>query len=232
MVKWLPMKSRQFRFALLTIAIAVLAILGFGFSGHDEAALRTFAASVERWQHHPEFRTIAIEYCEEGSAAVDTRPWGIPTRRIVMDLRSLPLLPKKYAVNPTSQAHYLHFSQGPLIAYLHLCGEQAVPDVLGIIEQVENDPEPGEAHLRKILASFKMDFPVATDAGAMESTASLLRDDRASWPFQVRTNIGDLLRPHIAAIAHELGAPSNPGDMTPAEQRAVLDRLDNYVRQH
>jgi hypothetical protein len=77
-----------------------------------------------------------------------------------------------------------------------------------------------------------MDFPVATDSGAIESSVSLLRDTRASRAFQIRSNIGDLLRPHIAAIARQLGFPGDPGEMTPAEQRAVLDRLDGYVRRH
>src|SRR5436305_385699 len=82
---------------VLTLVMAILAMLGFGLSGPDEAALRTFSTSVERWQSHPEFRTIAIEYCKQGSAAAGTDPWGIPTRKIVLTLRSLPLLPKKYA---------------------------------------------------------------------------------------------------------------------------------------
>ncbi len=230
MAKGSSRRRKRLVLVAITVAMAVLAVMGFGLSGHDEAALRTFAASVDRWQHHPEFRTIAIEYCEQGSAAVDTHPWSIPTRWIVMDLRSLPLLPKKFAVNPTSQAHYTHFSQGPLTAYLHLCGEQSVPDVVGVIERAAADPaHDGPAH---ILDSFKMDFPVATDSGALNSTASLLHDTRASGSFQVRSNIGDLLRPHIAAIALELGFPTDPSDMTPLQQRAVLDRLDDYIRQH
>src|SRR5437764_6500358 len=101
MVKGMSRRRKRIALVAITMAMAALAVLGFGLSGHDEAALRTFAASVDRWQHQPEFRTIAIEYCQQGSAAVDTHPWGLPTRRIVMDLRSLPLLPKKFAVNST-----------------------------------------------------------------------------------------------------------------------------------
>src|SRR5580765_1275525 len=116
MGKPISRKSRRWRRGFGIAAILFIAAAGFGISGSDETALRGFDAAVPRWQFNPEFRAIAREYCEMGSAAVRTRPCGLSTGGTVMALRSIPLLPKKLAVNPTSQLHYQNFGRGPLVA--------------------------------------------------------------------------------------------------------------------
>jgi len=112
-----------------------------------------------------------------------------------------------------------------------LCGEQSVRDVVNVIETAGHSAGT-EADLRAVLDSFKMDFPVAHDAGALQSIASLLRETDAARPFIVRTNVGDLLRPQIAGLARDIQIDPDPLKMTPEQQRAILDRLDSYVRAH
>ena len=75
-----------------------------------------------------------------------------------------------------------------------------------------------------------MDFPVCTDAGALQSVAALFRDVDAGRPLTVREDVGPRLMPHIAALARELNVPEDPVAMTAAQQQAVLDRLDARVR--
>ena len=75
-----------------------------------------------------------------------------------------------------------------------------------------------------------MDFPLAKDDGAARSLEMLVRDVEPGRPFVVRENIAPLLRPHIAAVAAQLGFPPEPERMTPDQQQAVLERLDGHVR--
>ena len=121
-----------------------------------------------------------------------TRPFLIPAKSTIMTLRSAPGLPKKYAVNATSALHYENFSRGPLSAYLHLCSEQDVPDMIGIIEAAGRKPRRTPDDLRQALDGFHMDFPVAHDAGAMASVEDLLTDTDAGKTFTIRTNIGPM----------------------------------------
>lgn len=219
--------SRLGRFAL-GLLVLLLALFAFGLDGHDEAAFRSFCEACDRWQINPEFRYVAFDYTVRGSAAMRTRPFCIATRRCILAVRSLPLLPKKYAVNPTSELHYQNFSRGPLCAYLHLCGEQDVANHLGLVEAIgRHESEP-----RKLLDSFQMDFPVAKDAGAVQSVSSLVQDTEASRPFAIRSNINLLLGPPIAQIAGDLGIPQTPEEMTPDQQQAVLDHLDAHLKRH
>src|SRR5438270_13357918 len=110
------------------ILIAVLAVLGFGVLPGDSAAFESFAEGTGHGQEHPEFRAVAYDYVVRGSRAMRTHPFGVPSRGLIMAIRSAPLLPKKFAVNPTSRLHYESFSRGPLCAYLHLCSEQSPED--------------------------------------------------------------------------------------------------------
>jgi hypothetical protein len=41
-----------------------------------------------------------------------------------------------------------------------------------------------------------------------------------------------LLGPHLREIARQLKVPEAPADMSPEQQRAVLERLDAHVRRH
>lgn len=173
-----------------------------------------------------------MQYCILGSAATRTRLLFIQTGSVVMALRSIPMLPKRFAVNPTSRSHYDDFGRGRLCAYLHLCGEQSVSDVESVLERAAIKTDSSDAGVHEFLDTFKMDFPMVKDRGAMRSAAALIADTDARRPFLIRTNVGPLLRSDIAGVAGELGMPSDPWRMNPAEQETVLDRLDGYVRRH
>jgi hypothetical protein len=212
--------------------LALCAWLAFGLSGGDYAKLRSFTDSVERWQSHPEFRHIAYDYAIGGSAAMRTRPLFIPAAKGIMAVRSTPGLPREYAVNPTSHAHYESFSSGPLSAYLYLCDEQNVSGITGLFETLGRKSNWTEADCRTLLDGIKMDFPLVKDEGAVESAEALAANVDPSQTFVIRTTIGPLLRPHIAALAHDLGFPTDIRQMTPEQQRAVLDRLDDHVKRY
>jgi hypothetical protein len=218
--------------ALVIGPLALCAWLAFGLSGGDYARLRSFTDSVERWQSNPEFRQIAYDYSIGGSAAMRTRPMFIPAARGIMAVRSIPGLPKEYAVNPTSQAHYENFSSGPLSAYLYLSDEQNVSGITGLFETLGRKGNWSEADCRALLDGIKMDFPLVKDEGAVESAEALAADVDPSQTFVIRTTIGPLLRPHIAALATDLGFPLEVPRMTPEQQRAVLERLDDHVKRH
>jgi hypothetical protein len=238
------------RHCLLRAAVVIVAVacaaLALGVSGADDAAIREFDEAASGWQADPEFRVVAIEYCVRGSRAVRTRPLWVNAGTAVMAIRSLPGLPREFAVNPTSQLHYDHFCQGPLCAYLHLCSEQSVADFANVLENAGKTAGPAtqsatqpaapattqsaDAGPRAFLDSFKMDFPVCTDAGAFQSVAALFRDVDARRPLTVRESVGPRLMPHIVALARELNVPEDPVAMTAAQQQAVLDLLDARVR--
>ena len=134
-------KVRRFAFAA---AVILSALFAFGISSADQSAYESFDEAAVRWQTAPEFRRVAIEYCDLGSRAMRTRPLFIPAKRGIMALRSLPMLPATVAVNPTSRQHYDDFTQGPLSSYLHLCGEQQLDQFLPVFEGVGQRPKPGE----------------------------------------------------------------------------------------
>jgi len=206
------------------------AMITFGISGSDEAAFRAFDEAVDRWQVNPEFRAVALDYCIGGSRAMRTRPFLIRAKATIMAMRSAPGLPKKFAVAPTSGLHYDNFTRGALSAYLHLCSEQDVSDMVGIIEAAGRTHARTPDDLRQVIDAFKMDFPVSHDAGAMRSVEDLLAETDAGRTFAIRTNIGPMLAEPIARIAADLNMPANPQDMSPDQQRAVLDRLDRYLK--
>jgi hypothetical protein len=217
---------------LFAAALLLTGLFAFGLSGPDYSALLSFRQAVDRWQHDPEFRTTAIEYSVRGSAAMRTRPFFIPARRLILAIRSIPGLPKEFAVNPTSRAHYENFSRGPLSAYLHLCREQDVPAYVAAIEPLGRKTGRTLDDCRAWLDERKMDFPIARDRGAAQSVATFLDDADAGRAFVVRDGVPELLLPDIAAVATQLGYPPDPERMTPDQQQVVLDRLDDYVRHH
>ena len=218
--------------ALIIGPLTLCAWFAFGLSGGDYASLRSFTDSVERWQSNPDFRLIAYDYSVRGSAAMRTRPLFIPAAKGIMAVRSVPGLPPEYAVNPTSQAHYQNFSSGPLSAYLYLSDEQNVSGIAGLFEKLGRQGEWTEADCRALLEGIKMDFPLVRDEGAVESVEALAEDVNPSQTFLIKTTIGPLLRPHIATIAADLGFTGEVRQMTPDEQRAVLERLDHHLRRH
>lgn len=214
------------------LALLFTGLFAFGLSGADYAALLSFTQAVDRWQHDPEFRTIAIEYSACGSAAMRTRPFFIPAKRLIIAIRSVPGLPKEFAVNPTSRAHYENFSRGPLSAYLHLCREQDLPAYVAAVEPLGRKTGRTLDDCRDWLGDRKMDFPISRDRGAALSVANFLDDADAARSFEVRDGLPTLLLPEIAAVASQLGYPADPGQMTADQQKAVLDRLDDYVHHH
>jgi hypothetical protein len=230
----MPTRKLTKRERLCRAALAVVYVLSlaaaFSISPSDDAAARGFLEQAARWQSNPEFRSVAMDYCVRGSRAMRTRPFMIRARSLVLGVRSIPLLPKQYAINDTSFAHYDAFSRGPLSAYLFLCGEQSVPAFVGVLEDVGAREEPSSADLRRFLDAFHMDEPVCKDLGALTSVASLVRDTSPRTPFAHRANIGPALMPHVRAVAREMAFPEDPLAMTPDQQAAVLERLDAHLR--
>lgn len=225
------LRRRIGRIAFVCILL-LSAWFAFGISGADEAAYRSFDDAANRWQHNPEFRAVAKEYCELGSRAMRTRPLFFSAKREIIAVRSIPGLPPTLAVNPTSRLHYQNFSRGPLSAYLHLCSEQQLDQFIGIFEACGKQRVPSDSDCRQLLNSFHMDFPVAHDPGAVQSVANVLRDAEAYRSFSIRQNIGPLLQPQISKLSNSLGLPPDPTAQTPDQQQAVLDRLDAFVKQH
>ncbi|QOV89970.1 hypothetical protein [Humisphaera borealis] len=228
------------RLLLLVILLLVLAI-GFGLSPGDQTKLSTFVDSVEQWQNNTEFRQVAAQYVTRGSDAMRSRPMGIRSADWIMWIRSLPVMPKEFAVNDTSKAHYENFSKGPLSAYLHLCTEV---DLLnadgkgGYLGEFEgrfgrSSSPPSREDVRDWLKGLKWDYPVVYDEGAVQSLQSAIADVEPYRPLTKRArHIDDLLKPHIAVIAAGLKLPSTDVEhMTPLQQYAVLDRLDSHLRQ-
>ncbi len=212
--------------------LLVFLVMTFGISPDDEASMRTFDEAGPRWQHDPEYRSLAVEYCILADRALRAKPFLVSGPTLVLTARSLPFAPHRYAVNASSQRHYSRFSGGPLVAYLFFCGEQSVDQFVGILEEIGHTRQPGDADLLRFLEAFHMEYPVCTDAGARQSVATLVRDTRSDEHFRIRKDVGDLLRVHARALARQLAFPQEPDQMSPDQQLAVLLRLDDYVKQH
>jgi hypothetical protein len=238
---------------IVVLTLLFCALGTFGIPAHEQTVFLAFGEASDRWQVNPEFRTAALEYCIKGSAATRAHLLGMPVGQIVMFARSLPGIPKEYAVNPTSQNHYDDFSRGPLSGYLHLSDEQEVAPMIGVMDA--QTTRAAAAHRQQLdlspqamgllLSERHMDRPVVNDSGAQESTANLFRDldlfsNGQCHPFQVRgvpdesskSSIVPLLAVHVRAIAAELHVPGDPKQMDPQQQQWVLDRLDSYVHSH
>ena len=227
--------------ALLILVMLLVLVIGFGLSPGDQTKLSTFVDSVEQWQSNTEFRQVAAQYVTRGSDAMRSRPMGIRSADWIMWIRSLPVMPKEFAVNDTSRAHYENFSKGPLSAYLHLCTEVELlnPDgkggYLGEFEgRFGKSAQPSNDEVREWLKGLKWDYPVIFDDGAVQSLQSAIADVEPYKPFVKKArHIDGLLQPHIAAIAGELSLPTKDVEqMTPIQQYAVIDRLDSYLRQN
>lgn len=222
-------------------------VIGYGTSGDDYTRIAQFTAAVQGWQSNTDFRQVAAQYATRGSDAMRSTPMGPTAARWIVAIRSIPGLPKQFAVNDTSRVHYANFSKGPLSAYLHLCSEVellgkradgTVDDRNGYLPEFEGlfGRSAGgwtNAELFAYLDKQKWDFPVVKDAGAVESLRSMLADTDVAKGYTVRAmHVDGLLRPHVGRLAAELKLPADPEAMTPAQQYAVFDRLDGYVRRH
>lgn len=220
---------------LLWSLIILTFLLGYGITSTDANRLEDFVQAVNRWQQEPEFRQVGMEYTLLSHDAMQVRFWGISTARLMMALRSVPGLPKAYAVEPTSETHYDNFTGGSLTAYLHLCGEQNVKDRVGMLEALGKKGQKGErlseADLLWFLDGFHMDFPVVKDGGALHSVRMLVEDVQPARPLAIRDKIDQPLRASITRISIEMRQPRlGSSRMTPQIQRALLDQLDSNLR--
>lgn len=217
----------------ITLGLVILLILmiGFGTSSSDAEKMRLFADAVQRWQHNPDFRQVQIEYVEMGSDAMRSDIAFIPSKKVIMWLRSLPGLPEHLRVNDTSFSHYQDFTLGPLSAYMHLTGEQGVSETLKMLQYRAQSPHLTDDDIRAFLAEYKLHNPVVNDAGAIASVRSLINDVDAARKFQVTEKVGDHLKPHIAAVAKSLGYPTDIHQMNPAAQLEVWQMLDDQIHE-
>ena len=182
--------------AIGTLAALLIASggIGFGLGRDDVARARAFADAVRNWQKNPDFRNVQREYVTLGVDAMRARMCGASGETIVMAFRSLPGLPEYLRVSPTSAAHYRAFGSGDLAAYLHLTGEQGVGDAIVMIEELGRREVVTDAEAVAFLQGFKLPWPVATDAGAIASVRSLLRDVDGSQTFAIRDDVARRLR--------------------------------------
>jgi hypothetical protein len=217
--------------AFLGGLVLLLLAIGYGTTDDDTARMRVFADVVKNWQTNPEFRKVQDQYVEYGSDAMRTRIACCTTTDVTIFVRSLPGVPKDWAVNPTSLAHYTNFSKGPLSAYLHLSTEQGLIDGAKMLNDLARRENPSDEDIRNFLSGFKLYYPVVTDAGAVASVRKLIADTDGARNFQETKSIADDLRPHIAAVAREQGIPEDPEHMTTVQQRAVWQALDLHVMQ-
>jgi hypothetical protein len=211
--------------------ILFLLAVGFGTSGADAARLRQFADAVVRWQHNPDFRPIGREYVEMGSDAMRTDVCFVNSTRVVLALRSIPGLSKDWAINDTSLAHYTHFREGPLSAYMHLTREQGMTETLKMLQYLGSKSDLSDEDCRDFLDQYKLYYPVVSDAGAVASVRSLINDVDAGRGFVVRDGVAERLAPHIAAVAKSLGYPEDAKAMTPDAQLEVWHMLDDQVHE-
>jgi len=215
----------------LGLVILLILMIGFGTSSSDAEKMRLFADAVQRWQHNPDFRQVQIEYVEMGSDAMRSDIAFIPSKKVIMWLRSLPGLPEHLRVNDTSFSHYQDFTLGPLSAYMHLTGEQGVSETLKMLQYRAQSPHLTDDDIRAFLAEYKLHNPVVNDAGAIASVRSLINDVDAARKFQVTEKVGDHLKPHIAAVAKSLGYPTDIHQMNPAAQLEVWQMLDDQIHE-
>ncbi len=215
----------------LTGIMALSLAVGFGIFPGDLARLRNFADAVGRWQHEPDFRQVQAEYVELGHRAMTVHVSGIPAAKLVMALRSVPGLPDDLRVNPTSARHYQAFTRGPLSAYLHLAREQGTAYAVAMLEDLARHQPLGDEDCRAFLKSFKLPWPVATDAGAIASLRGLMRDTDASKPFAIRTNPTDLLRAHVIDLARRRHLPAELEQMTAVTQDALWHAFDEDLHE-
>ena len=214
---------RKVRIPVLVLALIISAALGFGFRGRDVQRMHAFGDAVQRWQTNPDFRDVQREYVTRGVEAMQGRWLAVSAERIVMGFRSLPGLPKYLSVNESSAAHYRAFSTGELSAYLHLTGEQGIPNGVAMVENLaQHNPPPTDADIVAFLDGFKLPVKIVTDAGAIASVRRLLADTQTPpRPFVVRGDLTKAMQPYIPA-----GLPTMSRDA----QSLALSRLDDDIK--
>jgi hypothetical protein len=205
-------------------------LAGFGIDGEDAQALGEFCKGVERWQSEPDFRQVADEYVRLSHAAMNSTPFGIRATNLIMAIRSIPGLGPKYAVSPTSQAHYDDFSRGELSAYLHLCGEQtmdwAIRDLQGIAQRGADD-----ADVKRFLDSWHMNRPVISDAGAIAGVKRLLVEIDPT-AIETKPHVAGELQSAATDLASRLGYSNDARRLMREQEHKVFERLDADIRVH
>jgi hypothetical protein len=213
---------KKVRVPVLVLTLIVSAALGFGISSRDVQRLHAFGDAVRRWQTNPDFREVQREYVTLGVEAMRGRWLAVSAERIVMGFRSLPGLPKYLSVNESSAAHYRAFSTGEMSAYLHLTGEQAIPNGVAMVENLAQRNPPSDGDIVAFLDGFKVPVKIVTDAGAIASVRRLLADTQLPpRPFTIRDNLATAMAPYI---------PTDLATMSRDAQAAALRRFDDDIK--
>jgi hypothetical protein len=213
---------KKVRVPALVLTLTVSAALGFGISSRDVQRLHAFGDAVQRWQINPDFRDVQREYVTLGVEAMRGRWLAVSAERIVMEFRSLPGLPKYLSVNESSAAHYRAFSTGEMSAYLHLTGEQAIPNGVAMVENLAQRSPPSDGEIVAFLDGFKLPVKIVTDAGAVASVRRLLADTQSPpHPFKIRDNLATAMQPYV---------PADLPTISRDEQAAALRRFDDDIK--
>ncbi len=217
---------------LLTVLLFFSIIFGYGLSKRDLAILNHFSESVVDWQSHADYRRIGFAYIHESYACMTAHIAGCTATEALMTMRSIPGLPEKLAVNPTSQKHYVDFSRGELSAYLHLCGEQGpgIANVLPMMQSLASRPARSDEEITGFLSTFRLAASIETRSPeAITGVRSLLEDTHAAEGFTSTEPTELAVLPYIKAIAQSRGWPENPDDMSADQQLVIMKELDGYV---
>lgn len=216
---------------VLGMLVLLTLVAGYALSGEDARRLRVFAQTTASWRQNPEFRSINDQYVQLGSESLRTRCWWLPSGDVLLALRKVPGLPRRWAASDSLQLHYRKFALGPLWAYLHLLSEQGMADAVAMVENLARQPEgPSDESVKAMLRSFDTWPPVVADAGAVASVRRLLADVGVDRPITIREPVADRLMPHIRAVARRKGFPEDPRHLDVGQQRVVLSELDEQVR--
>jgi hypothetical protein len=125
-------------------------------------------------------------------------------------------------VNESSAAHYRAFSTGEMSAYLHLTGEQAIPNGVAMVEDLAQRNPPGDADIVAFLDGFKLPVKIVTDAGAIASVRRLLADTQSPpRPFKIRDSLATAMQPYV---------PLELPTMSRDQQGAALRRFDDDIK--
>jgi hypothetical protein len=202
--------ARRSAWAVGSAVFAVALVVGFGAGTSDQTRLRAFVDSVGQWQTHTDFRQVTTQYVTRGSDALRSTPMGVRSSTWIMWIRSLPGLPKAFAVNDTSRLHYQQFGKGPLCAYLHLCTEvdllnaDGTGGYLGEFEATfGRSADVAAAEAKAWLQGLKWDYEVSADAGAVQSLRAVIADAEPFKPFRVRDR-------HVDGSSARTWPPSRP----------------------
>ncbi len=207
-------------------------IFGFGIASRDVIRLKRFVDVLNASQTNPDFRKVVDGYCVEGSEVLRGAFWWVRAPQVVMIYRAYFARSGEEIVDePGSKLHYEEFAKGALSSYLMLCSEQGLDEWAPVFESLGSQGITDDS-ARAFLQSFKMEEPVVTDRGAIDSVRRLHEDVGLSRPLAIRSaeEFTAKISALIPTLAAEVQVPPELNAMSPEQQLAAYRELDAVVR--